>query len=163
MKKPDTSIPCALWGSWCRGPNYRVPSYVCSVRRNLLEPFGWCQVTRLPIAPAQYLSGYSLLAYRTLPILFSDRYSHSMLKLTITKEARRRLRAMPNNLERKIINKIDSLAADPFAPNNNVTSLRGIDDGFRLRVGDWRVLYTLNAEARTMTIVAILPRGDAYR
>ena len=86
-----------------------------------------------------------------------------MLKLTITKEARRRLRAMPNNLERKIINKIDSLAADPFAPNNNVTSLRGIDDGFRLRVGDWRVLYTLNAEARTMTIVAILPRGDAYR
>ena len=86
-----------------------------------------------------------------------------MLKLTITKEARRRLRAMPNNLERKIIDKIDSLAADPFAPNNNVTSLRGIDDGFRLRVGDWRVLYTLNAESRTMTIVAILPRGDAYR
>ena len=86
-----------------------------------------------------------------------------MLKLTITKEARRRLRAMPDNLERKIINKIDSLAADPFAPNNNVTSLRGVDDGFRLRVGDWRVLYTLNAEARTMTIVAILPRGDAYR
>ena len=95
--------------------------------------------------------------------MLSDSYIHSMLKLTITKEARRRLRAMPNNLERKIINKIDSLAADPFAPNNNVTSLRGIDDGFRLRVGDWRVLYTLNAEARTMTIVAILPRGDAYR
>ena len=102
----------------------------------LLEPFGWCQVTRLPIAPAQYRSGYSLLAYITLPVLFSDSYIHSMLKLTITKEARRRLRAMPDNLERKIINKIDSLAADPFAPNNNVTSLRGVDDGFRLRVGD---------------------------
>ena len=85
-----------------------------------------------------------------------------MHSVTITKEARRCLRVMPNNLERRIISKIDSLAADPFAPNNNVTSLKGVD-GFRLRVGDWRVLYTLDGEAGTMTIVAILPRGDAYR
>ena len=80
----------------------------------------------------------------------------------ITKQASRRLRGMPNNAERTIVGKIDGLAADPFASNNNVIALKATD-GFRLRVGDWRVLYTLDTEARTMTIAAIVPRGEAYR
>ena len=69
---------------------------------------------------------------------------------------------MPSNMERTIISKIDDLAADPFVPNNNVTGLTAVD-GFRLRIGDWRVLYRLDTGARRMTIVAIVPRGDAYR
>ena len=85
-----------------------------------------------------------------------------VFKVMITKEARRRLRGIPANLERTIINKINSLAADPFAPNNNVTALKGTA-GYRLRVGNWRVLYTLDAAARTMTVAAILTRGEAYR
>ena len=69
---------------------------------------------------------------------------------------------MPSNMEQTIIGKIDDIAADPFAPNNNVTALTAVD-GFRLRIGDWRVLYRLDTGARRMTIVAIVPRGDAYR
>ena len=65
-------------------------------------------------------------------------------------------------MERIIISKIDDLAAAPFAPNDNVRTLTAID-GFRLRIGDWRVLYTLDTDARRMTIVAIVPRGEAYR
>ena len=61
-----------------------------------------------------------------------------------------------------MIDKIEGLAANPFAPNNNVTALKATD-GFRLRVGDWRVLYTLDTKAETMTIAAIVPRGEAYR
>lgn len=80
----------------------------------------------------------------------------------ITKGASRRLRGMPNNVARIIVGKIDGLAANPFTPNKNVTALKGVD-GFRLRVGDWRVLYTLDTEARMMTIAAIVPRGGAYR
>jgi mRNA interferase RelE/StbE len=32
---------------------------------------------------------------------------------------------------------------------------------FRLRVGGWRVLMTADAEATTLHVYAILPRGDA--
>lgn len=80
----------------------------------------------------------------------------------ITKGASRRLRGIPKNVARTIVGKIDDLAANPFASNKNVTGLEGVD-GFRLRVGDWRVLYTLDTEVRTMTIAAIVPRGGAYR
>ena len=85
-----------------------------------------------------------------------------MFAIRITKKARRHLNAMPSNVERTIIRKIRHVAADPLAPNNNVTALKG-GDGFRLSVGDRRVLYTLDIETRSMTIAAILPRGDDYR
>ena len=33
---------------------------------------------------------------------------------------------------------------------------------FRLRVGNWRLLFTPNKKEKTIYIFAILPRGDAY-
>lgn len=69
---------------------------------------------------------------------------------------------MPSNVERTIIQKIDLLAVDPLAPDNNVTPLR-TSGGFRLRVGDWRVLYSLDFESNLLRVAAILPRGEAYR
>ena len=32
----------------------------------------------------------------------------------------------------------------------------------RIRIGDWRVLFTANRESRRLYVYAILPRGDAY-
>jgi mRNA interferase RelE/StbE len=55
------------------------------------------------------------------------------------------------------------IAADPAAPNNNLLPLRGRPDGFRLRVGDWRVSYTLDRGARVIDVFEIAPRGGAYR
>jgi mRNA interferase RelE/StbE len=34
---------------------------------------------------------------------------------------------------------------------------------WRLRVGDWRIIFTLEDETRTITIRAIVNRRDAYR
>ena len=33
---------------------------------------------------------------------------------------------------------------------------------YRLRVGDWRVLFTPDKEAKMLYVFAILPRGNAY-
>lgn len=79
-----------------------------------------------------------------------------------TMAASRRLRSMRSATERTIIGKIEALAANPLARSSNLTALRGVD-GFRLRVGDWRVLYTVNTETKTLAIAAIVPRGEAYR
>ena len=73
-----------------------------------------------------------------------------------------RLRGVPRKAAHTIVGKIESLALDPFAANNNVSRLTAVD-GYRLRIGDWRVLYSLDAEAHVLTVAAILPRGEAYR
>jgi mRNA interferase RelE/StbE len=58
---------------------------------------------------------------------------------------------------------VERIAADPSAPNHNVKPLRGISNGFRVRVGDWRVSYTIDREARVIDVFEVAPRGGAYR
>jgi mRNA interferase RelE/StbE len=52
-------------------------------------------------------------------------------------------------------------AADPLAPNNNVKKLRGVE-GYRLRIGDWRVVYTLERGTLTVVVVKVGHRGSVY-
>lgn len=40
--------------------------------------------------------------------------------------------------------------------------LKGRDE-WRLRVGDWRVIFARDSDAKTLTILRILPRGRAYQ
>ena len=48
-----------------------------------------------------------------------------------------------------------------FSPN--VRHLTGeLHGDYRLRVGNWRVLFTPNQKKRILSVFAILPRGDAY-
>jgi mRNA interferase RelE/StbE len=63
-----------------------------------------------------------------------------------------------------IMNAVDRIATNPFAPSNNdIRSLKGMPDGFRLRVGDWRASYTLDQTTAKLKVFEIAPRGAAYR
>jgi mRNA interferase RelE/StbE len=46
-------------------------------------------------------------------------------------------------------------------PDGDVKRLKGYTDLYRLRIGDWRVLFTMIADR--ITVEDILPRGDAYK
>jgi mRNA interferase RelE/StbE len=81
-------------------------------------------------------------------------------RLEITKPAIRGLRRMPANTARLIRGKLDQLAEDPIrAPN--VKPLKG-RPGYRLRVGDWRVVYEWDHGQRRVVVLDIGPRGSVY-
>ena len=84
-----------------------------------------------------------------------------MYRIEIEAAAEKRLRRMPGNTAKLIRSKLLALAANPFAPNNNVRKLTG-RDGYRLRVGDWRVLYTVDRARAVVAVMVIKPRGRAY-
>jgi len=46
-------------------------------------------------------------------------------------------------------------------PNNDVKKLAGVK-GYRLRVGDWRVIYTLEHQALTVIAIKIGHRMRVY-
>ncbi|MEI8174311.1 MAG: type II toxin-antitoxin system RelE/ParE family toxin [Deltaproteobacteria bacterium] len=85
-----------------------------------------------------------------------------MFKVEYSKSARNALKAMLRNVAELIVEKIGTLAADPFAPNNNVRKLTS-HPGYRLRVGDWRVVYLIHERALLIAVVRITPRGEAYQ
>ncbi|GJG96988.1 type II toxin-antitoxin system RelE/ParE family toxin [Cupriavidus pauculus] len=83
-------------------------------------------------------------------------------EITFTKQATQLMLAMPRNIALNIRAKIDLLAVDPYAPNNNVRKLAG-REAFRLRVGDWRVIYRIEAGQLVIIVLTIKSRGSAYQ
>jgi mRNA interferase RelE/StbE len=85
-----------------------------------------------------------------------------MYEIFFTKQADRALRKMSRNTARLIREKLDQLAQDPYARNPNVTKLQG-RPGYRLRVGDWRVIYELEDDRLVIMVLKVAPRGGVYR
>lgn len=84
-----------------------------------------------------------------------------MHKITFSKNADKALRRMPRNTALTIGKKIRELADNPHTMAN-IKKLTN-HPGFRLRVGDWRVLYTLHEHELLIHIVNINTRGEAYK
>ena len=85
-----------------------------------------------------------------------------MYEILFTKQADRALRKMPPATARLIREKLDQLAQDPYARNPNLTKLQG-RPGYRLRVGDWRVIYELEEDRLVILVLKVASRGGVYR
>jgi len=84
-----------------------------------------------------------------------------MYKVVTTRQFDRRLSRLPMNLQKRISTKIREVAEDPYATNNNLTKLQG-RDGYRLRVGDWRIIYELQDDQLIMLVLELDTRGGIY-
>ena len=84
-----------------------------------------------------------------------------MYRVVTNKSFDKALARLPLSWQKRIVAKVKEVAVDPYAPNNNLTKLQG-RDGYRLRVGDWRVIYELQDERLVMLVLDMGPRGDIY-
>jgi mRNA interferase RelE/StbE len=82
-----------------------------------------------------------------------------MKRVAYTKDAIRALRRMPVGAARLIRAKIEQYASDPTSLAANVVKLQG-RVGFRLRVGDWRIIF--DDDGAVLAILKIAPRGGVY-
>jgi mRNA interferase RelE/StbE len=85
-----------------------------------------------------------------------------MWSVSYSAEALRTLAHMDRAIAKRLRAKILVLARNPLAPNNNVKKLTGIE-GYRLRVGDWRIVYTLRHEVLTIIVVRVGHRREVYQ
>lgn len=72
----------------------------------------------------------------------------------------RQMRGIPPQDQARLSEKIDALATDPRP--HNVEKLSGVE-GWRIRVGDYRIVYRIDDTARVVTITRIGQRGGVYR
>lgn len=83
-----------------------------------------------------------------------------MKQISYSRAAEKALRNMPANTRKLIMSKIVQYASDPASLANNVKALQGFRGYFRLRVGDWRVVF--REDGSVVAVIKVAPRGGAY-
>lgn len=85
-----------------------------------------------------------------------------MHEVVLAAQAERDLKRLPAALFRRVIAAVRPLAATPRPPGARKLHGSGRDD-YRLRVGDYRILYEVDDRTRTVRIMRVRHRREAYR
>ena len=83
-----------------------------------------------------------------------------MYRLEISHIAHKQIEALPHRFAQRINEAIAGLANEPRPVG--AKKLAGIE-GYRIRLGDYRVLYVVNDAARLITVYRVKRRREAYR
>ncbi len=81
--------------------------------------------------------------------------------VVFARAARRELEQLDTGVARRIISRIEALGSNRRPPG--CVKLQGTDDLWRIRVGDYRVIYSIDDRAHVVDISAVRHRTDAYR
>ena len=86
-------------------------------------------------------------------------------RVEVKPSAEKRFLKLDKSARRRILQALGEVeAAEQPLRHPQVRALTGeLHGDFRLRVGDWRVLFTPEARQKVLFLYAIVPRGEAYR
>ncbi len=82
-------------------------------------------------------------------------------QVDIAPAAQREFKRLPPEVVRKVDAAMLELERNPRP--HGCTKLEGSEDEYRVRVGDYRILYVMNDKAKLVTIAHVRHRRDAYR
>ena len=82
-------------------------------------------------------------------------------RIKIAKSAFNRLKQLPEDIKTRLIKTINGLSTDP-RPDNCVP-IKGKKNAYRIRKGNYRIIYTINDDYLLILIIRIGHRKDIYR
>ena len=81
-------------------------------------------------------------------------------RLIIENRAQKDIKTAPVSSQYKIVQAITALSLEPRP--RGCAKLK-VQSGYRIRVGDYRILYTISDSKKIVTIYRVLKRDKAYR
>ncbi|MFN6460279.1 MAG: type II toxin-antitoxin system RelE family toxin [Nostoc sp. DedVER02] len=81
--------------------------------------------------------------------------------IVISKSVQKQIDNLPNDVTERVIEKIQSLASQ--ARPDGIVKLKGSDNEYRIRIGDYRVRYEIDDESQLVQILQCKHRKDVYR
>ena len=79
-------------------------------------------------------------------------------KIIITKSIQKQLDNLPSNIQDRVYEKISQLAEEPRP--DGVAKLKGYDNEYRIRIGDYRLVYEIQDEKLIVLILQCKHRRD---
>jgi mRNA interferase RelE/StbE len=82
-------------------------------------------------------------------------------KVEIHRLAEKGIKKLPRDVIASVWAKIKSLADDPCPAGSK--PVQGFKDTYRLRVGDFRIVYAILEDKLLVLVLEVSPRGAAYK
>jgi mRNA interferase RelE/StbE len=89
------------------------------------------------------------------------RLSSLTYRIELTPVAARTLRKLDDEIRRRVARKINTLATNPRPAD--AKKIEGEDNLYRIRAGDYRIIYTIRDEVLLIVIITIGHRRDIYK
>lgn len=83
-------------------------------------------------------------------------------QIVIRAQAKKKLQSLPRPERQRLAEKIFLLGQNPDDPALDVKPLEG-EPYYRLRVGNWRIIFDRRDEVKIIAVEKIKPRGDVYK
>ena len=87
--------------------------------------------------------------------------ANTSYKVILKPSADKALQKLPADVQRRIVAALDALAVEPRP--HNVVKLAGDDNLWRVRVGEYRIVYEIHDGIITILVLRIAHRRDVYR
>jgi mRNA interferase RelE/StbE len=81
-------------------------------------------------------------------------------QVSVIHSADKIIAGLPEQIRRRIANRLNLLAENPRPPG--AIKLTG-EDAYRIRVGDYRIIYTIQDDKLIVLVIDVGHRGDIYR
>lgn len=82
-------------------------------------------------------------------------------KIEFSRKAERQFKALTSQIQKRLKPKIDALVRNPRP--RGVKKLEGEDELYRIRVGDYRVIYQVQDKALIVLVVKLGDRKEIYQ
>lgn len=87
--------------------------------------------------------------------------SPSFYRVEFKPSAARALRKLDADIQRRVIARVETLTENPRPPG--AEKLEGMRDLYRIRVGDYRIIYQVADKGLLVLVVRVGHRRDVYR
>ncbi len=82
----------------------------------------------------------------------------------IKRQAKRKIQSLSRDERKRITDKIQDMATNPGNPSLDIQQMEGSQkEMYRLRIGDWRIIFARCNRSRVLSIEKIGARGDVYK
>lgn len=86
-----------------------------------------------------------------------------MYHIQYSSQAEKFIRKQTKGLQALIKKRMELVAVNPYAPNTNLDKLKEVKNGYRLRIGNIRVVYEIYSDKLTIIAWKINFRGQIYK
>lgn len=84
-------------------------------------------------------------------------------KIEFTKSASKEFLKLTQQIKDRIISSLQVLATNPYSELIKFKKLKGVVDLYRIRIGDYRVVYEVKNEVLKIVVIKIGHRKEIYR